>query len=91
MGLLGTKAFLCPPFLVFRKWVLIQLPWPSLSSQGRFRQLLIREGGDAKTREEQSSNSTAALRQNPGPISRDRHKDVGILHLREKLYSLCFF
>ena len=44
VGLLGTKAFVCPPFLVFRKeasFSLQDLPWVP---KGRFKQWLIREG-----------------------------------------------
>ena len=56
LGLLGTKAFLWPPLFIFRKWAsfcLHDLPWVP---RGTFRQLLIRKGGDAETKEEQSSN-----------------------------------
>ena len=44
MGFLGTKAFLCPPFLDYRKqssFSLYDLPWVPASG---FKQLLIREG-----------------------------------------------
>ena len=55
VGLQGTKAFLCTPFLVCRKYAsfsLHDLPW---ITKGRFKQLLIRKGGDSETRGEQSS------------------------------------
>ena len=44
MRALGTKAFLCPSFLVLRKWASFSfhdLPWVP---RDRFRQLLIKEG-----------------------------------------------
>ena len=43
VGLLVAKAFLCPPFLVLRKWAWFShhdLPWVP---KDMFRQLLIRE------------------------------------------------
>ena len=42
VGLLGTKAFLCPPFLTLRKMGLIQLPELSLSSMGQAQTVVDR-------------------------------------------------
>lgn len=42
-------------------------------------QRAIREGRGCRDGEEQSSNHSTALGQNPGPLSRDAHNDVGIL------------
>ena len=48
MGFLGTRAFLCPPLFVLRKWTsfshhdLPQVP------RDRFRQVLIREGWNSQ-------------------------------------------
>ena len=43
-------------------------------SEGRFKQLLIREGGDIeRSREEWSRNNCAASEQDPGSPSRDTH------------------
>ena len=44
-------------------------------------------------REEQSSNNSTALGQDPGSLSRDTHSNIGrhLIHIREKSYSLCFF
>ena len=81
MGLLGTKALLCPPFLVFRKWASFTLhgfPCQILADQ--------RKGGDAKTREEQPSNNSTALGRDPDSHSRDTHNDGGILYISEKSY-----
>ena len=38
----------------------------------------------AETREEQSSNNSTALGQDPGSLSRDSDNDVGILYTLEK-------
>ena len=38
------------------------------------------KGEDAETREEQSSNDSAALGQSPGSLSRDTHNNIGILY-----------
>ena len=54
VGLLGTKAFLCPPFLVFRKWASFSLHDLPRAPRGRFRQLLIRKGRGSRAREEPS-------------------------------------
>lgn len=86
MGLLGTKAFLCPAFLVFRKWVsfsLHALPW---APRGRSRQVLIRERRGCKVKGGTVKKQQYGLGQNPGPLSRDPHNDIGrhLIHLREK-------
>ena len=76
VGLLATKAFLCSPFLDYRKWAsfsLHKLPWVAT---GTFK-LLSRGGrGDAETREEQSGNNSAALGQSPGSPSRDTRNNI---------------
>ena len=69
MGLLGTKSFLCPPFLDYRKSISFSLKDLPLVPKGRFRQLLIREERGYETRQEQSRNNSAALGQGPGSPS----------------------
>ena len=73
VGLLGTEAFLGPPFLDHRKWAsfsLQDLPWiPKVRS----RQL--EKGGGAETRQAQSRNS-AALERRPGFPSGDTHESA---------------
>ena len=76
MELLDTKAvFLCPQFLWLWETAYIQLPWPLLSSTGRFKQLLIREGRGCKIRDKQTvkRSNSAALGQGHGSLSRDAH------------------
>ena len=43
---------------------------------GRFKQLLIREGGDAETREKQSRNNSAALGWGPLSPSRSTQNNI---------------
>ena len=79
--LLGTKAFLCPPFLVLRKWVWFSrydLPWVP---RDRFRQLLIEEGRGCKDKEERSRSNSTSLGQDPGSLLRDTHNNIGILYV----------
>ena len=68
VGLLGTKAFLGPPFLDYRKWASFSLQDLPCVPKGRYKQL--ETGGGVETRQEQSRNS-AALGQSPGFPSRD--------------------
>ena len=93
VGLLGTEAFLGPPFLDHRKWAsfsLQGLPW---IPKGRSKQL--EKGGGAETRQEQSRNSVA-LERCPGFPSRDTHESMFELLCRywkpirwEKLTACC--
>ena len=78
-GAPGHKAFLCPPFLWLEEIAFIQPPWPSLSSNSRFKQLLTREGRGCQTREKRSR---AALGQGPGSPSKDTHNNIFELFCR---------
>ena len=85
IGLLGTKAFLCPPCLILRKWAsfsLHGLPWV----QGQVQTVADQEREGRQTREEQSRNNRTALGQDPGSFSRDIHNNGGILYTWEKSY-----
>ena len=96
VGLLGTNAFLCSPFLVLRKsasFSLHGLPWVT---RDRFRQLLIREERGCKDNGGRVKQQKDSL----GAESWFRLKGYTYIyikwcrhltHLREKLYSLCFF
>ena len=81
LGLLGTKAFLCPLFLVFRRWASVQPPWPPLCSKGQVQTVDDgeREGIERQGRNSQSNNN-AALGQDPGSPSRAIYNDIGILY-----------
>ena len=62
MGLLGTKTFLCASFLVYRKQASFSLHGLPRVPKGKLRHSCRSgKGGDAKTREEQSSNNSTAL------------------------------
>ena len=79
-GAPGHTRLSVSPFLIFRKWASFSLqdvPWVP---RGRFRQLLIREGRDAETREEQSRNNSTALWQGPGSLSRDIRNGIFTLY-----------
>ena len=69
MGLLGAQAFLCPTFLSLGNK--FQLPKVSLGYKGQV-QTVVHQGKEegAGTREEQSRNNIAALRQGTGSSSR---------------------
>lgn len=62
---------------------------------GRFKQLPIREGGDAETSEAQSGNDSAATGQGPGPLTGCQHNISELfcrhwnLHQVEKLTGCC--
>ena len=58
VGLLSTKAFLCAPFLVFKKWASFSLPGLLWVPKDGFRQFWSGNKGDAKTR----GNSQAKIR-----------------------------
>ena len=66
---------LCPLFLNHRKYASFRLQDLRWVPQGRFKQLLMREGGNAKTREEQPRNKSAALRQVQVPL-KDTHHSI---------------
>ena len=77
VGLLGTKALLCPPFLWLQEIGFIQPPWTPLISKGRFKQLLIREGRGSRGKGGTvKRNNSAALGQGLGYPSRDIHDDI---------------
>ena len=84
VGFLGTKSFLCSPFLIFRKLASFNLHGLPCVPRGRFRQLLMEEGRQGNDEEE--PNNSTALGQDPGSSSRDTHNDVGILYTYEKNY-----
>ena len=69
---------------------LIQPPWCSMGSKGQ-AQTAADGKGDEKTREEQSSNSSAAFRSRSWFPLKGYTKWGRYTHLRKKLYSLCFF
>ena len=75
-GAPGHKAFLCPSVSWLQKIGFLQPPWPSWVPMGRFKQLLIREGGDAETREKQSRNNSAALGRGPLSPSRSTQNNI---------------
>ena len=80
------KVFLCLLFLAFRKWVSsASMAFPEFQGAGSGSCSPGKEG-DAKTREEQSSNNSTVLGQGPGSFSLDAHNDIGLLHTREKRY-----
>ena len=64
LGPLGTKAYVPHCFWGNRPYS-VSLTFPE------FKQLPIREGGDAETREEQSRDNSAALGQGPDSSSRN--------------------
>ena len=66
MGLQGARAFCVPHFLFLGNGPhSATLTLPSLSSQGQVQTVADHE------REEQSSNNSTALGQDPGSLSRD--------------------
>ena len=85
VGLLGTEVFPRPPFLVGNR---LRPPWPSLSSKEQIWTVVNpgRDKVDAESREEQSRNNSAALKQGPGFFSRDIHNNVFKLFIELKLY-----
>ena len=80
------RSFSVSHFLFFRKWASFSLHSPPWVPRGKFRQLLIRKGRRCKDKGGQSSNISIDLGQDPDSMSRDTHKDVGILHTWEKRY-----
>lgn len=73
-----TKAILCPPFLVRKRFSLLGLPW---APKSRLRQLLIRElRENADTKENQlckkSNDNSSAIKQNPSYSSRNIQNDL---------------
>ena len=71
--LVGTKTYLSPHFLYYRKQLSVRLhdlPW---IPKGRFKQLLIREGSGCETREKQSRE---VLGQGPVSLSTDKHRNI---------------
>ena len=83
MGLLGMEAFLCPPFLVCRKQSSASMTFPELQKSSS-NSCYSGKGGDAKTREEQSRDNSAAFRQGPGSTSRDAQSNIIELFCRTK-------
>lgn len=82
VGLLRTKAFLCSPFLVCRKWASFSLYGLPCVWGGRFRQLLIRRGRECKdegatVKKQEYSHGTGSW----CIFSRDIHNDIGILYI----------
>ena len=65
---------------------LIQPPWPSLT--GRFRQVLIRQGRGCR---DKGGTNQEAIAQPWGRVLVPPKRMHIRTHLREKLYSLCFF
>lgn len=61
VGLQGTKVFLCISCLAGNSLHKVSMSF--LSSQGRFKELLIKEGGDAETGRRESRNNSTALGQ----------------------------
>ena len=76
MGLLGKEAFLSPISL-------LQPSGISLSSKGQI-QTVANPGSNAKTREGQPRNNSAALGQGPGSASRDIRNNVFKLFIELK-------
>ena len=80
-------AFLCPPFLVLRKWAwfsLHGLPWVP---RGRFGQLLIREGRGCRDQGGAvKKQGSTALGQGPGSLSREAQNNTGVSHTQVKTY-----
>ena len=70
VGLLGTKSFCVPHFLVFSEKASVSLTFPELQRAGSDR-CESGKAGDAETREEQSRDNPAALGQGPGFSSRN--------------------
>lgn len=83
MGLLGMEAFLCLPFLVCRKQASASMTFPELQ-RASSNSCYSGKGGHAKTREEQSRNSSAAFWQGPGSPSRDAQSNITELFCRTK-------
>ena len=76
LDLLGTKAFLCFPFLDYRKTALYSfqdLPW---DPKGRFQQLLIRERRGHRDKGGAIRNNSTALGQGSGFPSGDTHNNI---------------
>jgi len=78
LGLLGTKAFLCPPLLVFRIWASFSLHDLPCAPRGRFRQMLIREGRGCKDKGGGVKKQCYSLGAGSWFLSRDTRDDVGI-------------
>ena len=79
VGLLGAKAFPCPPFLAFRKWTsfsLQGLPWVP---RGRFRQFLIREWRGCKDKRGTVKQQQYSFGAGFWFPLRDTHNNIGIL------------
>lgn len=78
-GVLGVKAFLCSPFLVFRNWASFSLHGLPSISKGQVQEVTL-SGKEVNphTREEQLRNSSTASGQDPGSFPRDTRKGVGI-------------
>ena len=78
MGLLGTKAFLCPPFLWLQEIGFFQPPWPSPSSSGQIQAVVnegregMRDKGETNSQEKQQ----CTLGQGPGSPWRDTHNNI---------------
>ena len=81
VGLLGTEAFPCSPFLVGNR---LQPPGPSLSSKGQIRTVGHPGREGMQRREEQLRNNSAALGQGPGSTSRDTHNNIFKLFIELK-------
>ena len=59
LGPPGCKSFLCPPFLVYRKYASLQPSWPSLSSKGQI-QTIANQGREGMQKQRRSSQETIA-------------------------------
>lgn len=59
MGLLGTRASLCPPWLVFRKEASASMTYPKFQRAGLHR-CKSGKGGEAETGEEEPSRRSGA-------------------------------
>ena len=82
-GAPGHKSLSVSPISWLQERGFIQPPWPSLSSNSRFKQLLIREGrgcGDKGGIVKRYNSAT--LGKGPGPPSRDIHNNTFELFCR---------
>ena len=92
VGLLGTEAFLCPPYLVCREQTPASMTFPELQ-RADSNSCSSGKGGDAETTEEQSRNNSAALGQGPGSTSRDTHNNIFklFIELKPPMEDVAFF